>query len=177
MGKLSSVKFIKRRHMDQVLDIDYLSHRILAEKTGDRSLIKRRWLLRQYEKFLSRKGTRGYILEEGKEHVVGFLLVDFSSDEEFQITRLIVEPNYRKAGFGSELLQTAILVNGKKGGCPLLVVTTYEEDIESQKFYARKGFPSLLARDHFGAGKDGVRFARRQAELNEELLHVDQEGS
>lgn len=174
MGKLASIKFMKRAHMDRVLDIDYMSHKHMADKRGDKSLIKRRWLLKQYERFLSRKGTRGYVMEEGEDNVIGFLLVDFSNTDEFHITRLVIDPNYRRSGFGSELFRTAVLLNGKKSMCSRFVVMAYEEDLELQQFMSKKGFSCRLVKNQFGPGRDGISFVRPQKDLNTDFERQEQ---
>ncbi len=46
---------------------------------------------------------------------MGVLLADFSGDF-FEVVNLLVDPNYRRNGFGSMLLERAQLLNGKKVG-------------------------------------------------------------
>ena len=101
--------------------------RYLSRKDLDRLLrlgrgLETKWKKADVVDFLSRKHTRGFGVDDGPENLVGCLLLDFSK-EKCCVVYLVVDPDYRRLGYGTVLLECAEKFAAEKDeGLPLVVV-------------------------------------------------------
>ncbi len=152
MKQLVAVRPVKRRDLDRVLEIEKAAHDVFEVPVSNRA-----WGESQFLDFLGTQKTRGYAVEEGKGNVVGFLLVDYSEQECVEAVRLTVHPDYRRAGFGTALLEKVLDLNEKLKR-EEVVAYAYEEDADAQKFFKKQRWSSKLARNKLGKGQDAVKF-------------------
>ncbi len=152
MKQLVAVRFVKRRDLERVLEIEKAAHAAFEKEER-----KRAWREKDFTDFLGTAKTRGFVVEEGKGNVVGFLLVNYANADALEITRLTVHPDYRRSEFGSAFLEKVLEIQEKlKRGEAIAFV--YEGDAASQQFFKAQRWPSKIARNKFGPGQDAVRF-------------------
>lgn len=151
MKQLVAVRFIKRRDLEDVVATEACAHAMFDESEASRA-----WTEKEFLDFLSSPKTRGYVVDEGKV-VVGYLLVNYADADFLEVTRLTVHPDYRRAGFGSALLEKVVDLQEKLGRKESAAFV-YESDSAAQQFFKAQKWSSKTARGKFGRGKDAVKF-------------------
>jgi ribosomal protein S18 acetylase RimI-like enzyme len=103
----------------------------------------RRTWKRRKEELLKKSEIGGLHLDVATDSktkiIIGYCISTISSDKQGQIESIYIEPEYRKAGIGDELMQRALSwMNEMKTKTKTLIVGAGNEEVLS--FYSRYGF-------------------------------------
>lgn len=146
-----SIRFVQKSDMKDICRIEM--ENFGADKNH-------RWSENDFLKFFGKRNTRCFVIDEGEASCVGFVIISFFDDDIIVINRLSVDKNYRRNGFGSQLLEKVAQFNAKYLGRTKVHAYILEKDVESQLFLKAREFKSKIVTNHFGPGDDAVLFSR-----------------
>lgn len=116
------------------------------------------WGLQNFVAYIGAPRTHAVVVEEGDDNPVGFYLGQYTADgQSLMVPRLLVHPDFRRAGAGTALLAHA-LKRADRNGAAGVTVVAHERDDESILFYRSFGGACRLFPDAFPDG-DGYGFA------------------
>ena len=95
------VSLMLKRDLKDVVDIEKKSCSVEDEDFGI-MIANYAWTSNKFISFIKKTNTYAYVIKEG-ELIVGFFLLEVK-DSEVLIERICVDKNYRKSGFGKEIL-------------------------------------------------------------------------
>jgi GNAT superfamily N-acetyltransferase len=153
-------------HIAAVIDMERRAFTTEDPDFGVPTLGDCAWSAEDYIACLEEDATRGWGLFEGPV-LVGVFIYELERGS-YDVRRLLVHPDYRRAGFASLMLHrlyVRCLKNTKRR-----VITTHvdERNVEACRFFAHFNFVPTLARGHFGQDRDAVKFTFEVAEGAEE---------
>jgi len=145
------VSLMLKRDLKDVVDIEKKSCSVEDEDFGI-MIANYAWTSNKFISFIKKTNTYAYVIKEG-ELIVGFFLLEVK-DSEVLIERICVDKNYRKSGFGKEILNFIYKKNYKNK----VTHICREDDIDAIKFFKCVGFTGKLMKNYFGDDIDGIRF-------------------
>lgn len=150
---LVEVSLMLKRDLKDVVDIEKKSCFIDDDDFGV-MVADYAWSSSKFIDFIKKSNTYSYVIKEG-DLIVGFFLLEIK-DSEVLIERICVDKNYRKNGFGKEILNFIY----KKDYKNKIIHICREKDVEAIGFFKVVGFKGKLIKNHFDADIDGIKFIK-----------------
>lgn len=153
---IGTIRDMVKRDLDEVVSMEQRAFTIFDEDLQIKTVHPLAWTEKDYLNAIRKKQSRAYICEEGTL-LVGFMVIELERLG-FNILKLMVDPSYRRSGFGGFMLShlTEKLVGHTRKDT--LRALVYERDEASIAFYRGMNFTSKLVRGAFGE-EDGIEFA------------------
>ena len=139
---------IRKARIDELGQIQNLTHRLFAYETKSDRLLNTRWPYQQGKKVLEiriRGGKFVCFVAEFDKKIVGYLTGEVKKGEPWKPVRkselesMFVQDEYRSKGIGRKLTRE-FLKWSKKKGVKRAVVFAYVANKRAVKFYKRLGF-------------------------------------
>ena len=121
------VSLMLKRDLKDVVDIEKKSCSVEDEDFGIMTA-NYAWTSNKFISFIKKTNTYAYVIKEG-ELIVGFFLLEVK-DSEVLIERICVDKNYRKSGFGKEILNFIYKKNYKNK----VTHICREDDVDAKVF-------------------------------------------
>jgi ribosomal protein S18 acetylase RimI-like enzyme len=149
----SEIKLLLKKNLRSIVEIEKRNCTTEDPDFGE-MISKKAWNSSDFVNFIKKKNTYTYTISEGPI-IVGFLLFEVKENE-LLIERICIDIDFRKSGFGKELLD--FIYNKKYAN----KITFYckEDDVCSIQFFKKNNFVANLEKNHFGVDDDGIRFTK-----------------
>ncbi|MEZ5312995.1 MAG: ribosomal protein S18-alanine N-acetyltransferase [Thermoanaerobaculia bacterium] len=116
------------------------------------------WNRAEFSGSLGETASRG-LLAEAEGALVGLVLFRHAADEA-EILRLAIDPAWRRAGIGGELVGRALLDGGSRGAATFHLEVR-ERNLPARRLYERLGFAETGRRPrYYGDGEDAILYRR-----------------
>ena len=127
------ISLMLKRNLKDVVDIEKKSCSVEDVDFGT-MVLDYAWSSNDFIKFIKKTNTYAYVIKEG-DLVIGFFLIEVK-DSEVLIERICIDKNYRKIGFGKEILKFIY----KKNYSNRITHICREDDKESINFFKSNDF-------------------------------------
>ncbi len=156
---LSEIKLLLKKNLKNIVEIEKRNCTIEDPDFGE-MISKKAWTSSDFIDFIKKRNTYTYVISEN-QIIIGFLLFEVKENE-LLIERICVDKQYRRCGFGKEMLK---FVYNKKYSNKISFYCK-ENDIDSIKFFQKCDFVAKLEKNYFGNDEDAIKFTKEI--LNEE---------
>ena len=147
------ISLMLKRNLKDVVDIEKRVCSIDDEDFGI-MVADYAWSSNDFIKFIKKYNTYAYVVKEG-DLVIGFFLTEVK-EHEVCIERICIDKNYRKSGFGKEILN---FIYKKKYRNKISHICR-ENDIDAIEFFKSNDFKGKLVKSYFGEDNDGIKFTK-----------------
>lgn len=147
------IKLLLKKNLKDVVDIEKRNNTIEDPDFGI-MVEDHAWSSNKFINFIKKKNTYTYTISEG-DLIVGFLLFEVR-EKDVVIERICIDKNFRKSGFGTQLLNFVYEKNYKDK----IIYFCKENDNDSINFFKKNNYIGKLERNYFGNGVDAIKFTR-----------------
>jgi len=150
---LSEIKLLLKKNLRSIVEIEKKNCTTEDPDFGE-MVSKKAWNSSNFVDFVKKKNTYSYTISEGLV-IVGFLLFEVKENE-LLIERICIDKDFRRSGFGKELLD---FIHSKKYKNKI-VFYCKEDDVATIKFFKKNDFIANLEKDYFGIDDDAIKFTK-----------------